>query len=89
MNKIFCFLGCSEWCIGLHKNSQFGKRLLVKRESVYASYNAMLIQRTNLLDVMYVSECAMCMYTVCAIVMYACWYHMYVCMHVGCHIHDV
>ena len=72
VTKIVCVLGCSERCTGLHKNSQFGERLLVKPESVYASYNAMLIQRTNFLDVMYVSEseCAMCMYTVCAMCMY-------------------
>ena len=72
VTKIFCVLECSERCIGVHKNSQFGESLLVKPESVYTSYNAMLIQRTNFLDVMYVSEseCAMCMYIVCAMCMY-------------------
>ena len=92
MNKIFCVLGCCEWCVGLHKSRLFGERLLVKPESLYASYNAMLIQRTNFLDMMYVcmvSEWAMCMYIVCAILRYVYWYHMYVYMHVVCHIHGV
>ena len=81
MNKIFCVLGCSEWCVGLHKSRLFGERLLVKPEPLYATYTEMLIERTNFLDMMYVcmvSECAMCMYIVCAILRYAYWYHMYI-----------
>ena len=84
MNKIFSVLGCSEWCVGLHKSRLFGERLLVKLEPLYASYNEMLIERTNFLDMMYLSECAMFMYIVCAILMNVYWYHMYVpyvCMH--------
>ena len=43
MNKIFCVLGCSERCVGLHKSRLSGETLLVKPESLYASYNEMLI----------------------------------------------
>ena len=83
MNKIFCVLVCSKRCVGLHKSRLFGERLLVKPEPLYATYTEMLIERTNFLDMMYVcmvSECAMFMYIVCAILMNVYWYHMYVCM---------
>ena len=52
----------------------------------------LLIERTNVLDMVYVcmlSECAMCMYIVYAILIYVYWYHMYVYMHVVCQIHGV
>ena len=42
--------------VDLHKNMLFGETSLVKAESLYASYNAMLIQRINFLDI------SVCMY---------------------------
>ena len=40
--------------VDLHKNMLFGETSLVKPESLYAYYNAMLIQKINFLIYMYV-----------------------------------
>ena len=45
--------------VDLRKNMLFGETSLVKPESLYAYYNAMLIQRINFLD-MYVANVSTC-----------------------------
>ena len=42
-------------CVDLRKNMMSGETSLVKAESLYAYYNAMLIHRINFLDI-YVGE---------------------------------
>ena len=41
---------CDVKCVDLRKNMLFGEKSLEKAESLYAYYNAMLIQTINVLD---------------------------------------
>ena len=40
---------CDVKCVDLHKNMLSGETSLIKAESLYAYYNAMLIQKINFL----------------------------------------